>query len=146
MLMPPGDNFACLAFQLLEQGIPDFSTKVLNALDPVTSLVNKYVGPVLGGLSCPQLGQFDNVSSAILSHDVRTFANTAARYRGSLILSLAAITTRRDRQQTTSKCSEGYRNNCRYLPNYVMGSSMKSGEPRSSGSCTAPAVTFRRID
>lgn len=59
-----GDNFACFAFQLLEQGIPDFATKVLNALDPVTSLVNKYVGPVLGGLSCPQLGQFDNVSQA----------------------------------------------------------------------------------
>ncbi|SMY19362.1 unnamed protein product [Zymoseptoria tritici ST99CH_1A5] len=55
-----GNNFACFAFQLLEQGIPDFASKALNALDPVTSLVNKYIGPVIGGLSCPQLGQFDN--------------------------------------------------------------------------------------
>jgi hypothetical protein len=61
------NNFACFAFQLLEQGIPDFATKILNALDPVTSLVNKYVGPVLGGLACPQLGQFDNVSLKVLS-------------------------------------------------------------------------------
>ncbi|KJX98620.1 hypothetical protein TI39_contig401g00002 [Zymoseptoria brevis] len=55
-----GNNFACFAFQLLEQGIPDFASKALNALDPVTSLVNKYIGPVTGGLGCPQLAQFDN--------------------------------------------------------------------------------------
>jgi hypothetical protein len=41
------NNFACFAFQLLEQGIPDFATKILNALD--------------------QLGQFDNVSLKVLS-------------------------------------------------------------------------------
>jgi hypothetical protein len=105
-----GDNFACFAFQLLEQGIPDFASKILNALDPVTSLVNKYVGPVLGGLSCPQLGHFDNVSSAALSlplsSDARSFANIFDRFRASLIPSLAVATTRLVRLQTTSKQSK----------------------------------------
>jgi hypothetical protein len=60
VLVFSGNNFACFSFQLLEQGIPDFATKALNALDPVTSLINRYLGPVVGGLSCPQLGQFDD--------------------------------------------------------------------------------------
>jgi hypothetical protein len=84
----------------------------LNALDPVTSLVNKYVGPVLGGLACPQLGQFDNVSSAsaALSRDVRkAFTNASDLCRASLISSLAATTTRLGPTPTTSKCSEGRR-------------------------------------
>jgi hypothetical protein len=105
-----GDNFACFAFQLLEQGIPDFASKILNALDPVTSLVNKYVGPVLGGLACPQLGQFDNVSSVALSRDVRkAFTNASDLCRASLISSLAATTTRLGLTPTTSKCNGGCR-------------------------------------
>jgi hypothetical protein len=121
-----GDNFACFAFQLLEQGIPDFASKVLNALDPVTSLVNRYVGPVLGGLSCPQLGKFDNVSSAALSRsrDVRRFANTSDRCRASLIPSLAVATTRLVQPQTTSKKASIATANqrfCRCLPKFVRG-------------------------
>ncbi|KAF7191667.1 Dothistromin biosynthesis peroxidase dotB [Pseudocercospora fuligena] len=54
-----GDNFACFAFQLLQQAIPDFLNNAVNDLAPITSLVNKYVGPIVGGLSCPQLGKLD---------------------------------------------------------------------------------------
>jgi hypothetical protein len=54
-----GDNFACFTFQLLQQGLPDFASVAVNALAPATSLVNQYVGPLVGGLSCPQLGQYD---------------------------------------------------------------------------------------
>jgi hypothetical protein len=53
------NNFACFAYQLLQQGIPDFLNNVINDISPATSLVNKYVGPLVGGLSCPQLGKFD---------------------------------------------------------------------------------------
>ncbi|KAF2167170.1 hypothetical protein M409DRAFT_54361 [Zasmidium cellare ATCC 36951] len=51
-----GDNFACFSFQLLQQGIPNFLDNAINDLAPVTDLINKYVGPIVGGLSCPQLG------------------------------------------------------------------------------------------
>jgi hypothetical protein len=54
-----GDNFACFSFQLLQQGISDFARNALNNLAPLTALVNKYVGPIVGGLTCPQLGKFD---------------------------------------------------------------------------------------
>ncbi|KAI5363775.1 putative chloroperoxidase [Septoria linicola] len=54
-----GDNFACFSFQLLQQAIPDFARNALNDLAPLTSLVNKYVGPIVGGLSCPELGKLD---------------------------------------------------------------------------------------
>jgi hypothetical protein len=56
-----GDNFACFSFQLLQQGIPDFASNALNLLSPVTKLVNQFVTPLLGDLSCPQLGKYDTV-------------------------------------------------------------------------------------
>ncbi|WPH01851.1 Hypothetical protein R9X50_00470500 [Acrodontium crateriforme] len=54
-----GNNFACFTYQLLEQGIPNFSTGLLNDLKPITDLLNSAIGPFLGGLSCPQFGQFN---------------------------------------------------------------------------------------
>lgn len=54
-----GDNFACFTFQLLQQAIPDFINPTLNNLAPVTDLINKYFGPIVGGLSCPALGKLD---------------------------------------------------------------------------------------
>lgn len=54
-----GNNFACFAFSLLEQAIPDFLNKGILDISPVTNLVNKFVGPFLGGLACPQLGKLD---------------------------------------------------------------------------------------
>jgi hypothetical protein len=53
-----GNNFACFAFSLLQQGIPNFLNNPLNDLAPVTNLINKYVGPIVGGLSCPQQGAY----------------------------------------------------------------------------------------
>lgn len=44
--------------QLLQQGIPNFINKLVNDLSAATDLVNKYVGPIVGGLSCPELGKF----------------------------------------------------------------------------------------
>lgn len=54
-----GNNFGCFAFNLAEQGIPDFLDNIVNDLTPITDLVNQYIGPVIANLSCPQLGQFD---------------------------------------------------------------------------------------
>lgn len=54
-----GNNFACFAFSLLEQAIPDFLNNGINALAPVTQLLDKFIGPIVGGLACPQLGKFD---------------------------------------------------------------------------------------
>ncbi|GIZ48876.1 hypothetical protein CKM354_001191900 [Cercospora kikuchii] len=54
-----GNNFACFSFQLLQQGIPDALNNVIGNLSPITALLNKYVGPIVGGLSCPQLGKLD---------------------------------------------------------------------------------------
>ena len=50
-----GDNFACFFFQLAQNGIPNFLDLPINELAPITDLINKYSGPILGGLSCPQL-------------------------------------------------------------------------------------------
>lgn len=53
------NNFACFSFQLLQNVIPDFLNKPLNALGPITSALNKALAPLTGGLSCPQLGSLD---------------------------------------------------------------------------------------
>ncbi|PVH71859.1 Cloroperoxidase, partial [Cadophora sp. DSE1049] len=50
-----GDNLACFSFSVLQQGIPNFLSTVLNDLAPVTKFVNKYVGPLVGGLNCPEI-------------------------------------------------------------------------------------------
>jgi hypothetical protein len=124
----------------------------LNALDPVTSLVNKYVGPVLGGLACPQLGQFDNVSPTALSlsRDVRTvFANTSDRCRASLIPSLAATTTRLGLTPTTRKSSEGFRGelvSLQGLTDHAMAISMAFGQRRLRFSCAAVEVGCLTVD
>ncbi|KAK4561539.1 hypothetical protein LTR86_004857 [Recurvomyces mirabilis] len=60
-----GNNFGCFAFSLLEQGVPNLLSKPLNQLAPVTDLLNKYIGPILGGLSCPQQG---NYSFGVFDH------------------------------------------------------------------------------
>ncbi|KAL9082067.1 MAG: hypothetical protein Q9159_006754 [Coniocarpon cinnabarinum] len=54
-----GDNFACFAFQLLQNGIPDALNNDLGAISQATALVNNALSPVLGDLSCPALSQFD---------------------------------------------------------------------------------------
>ena len=54
-----GDNFGCFAFQLLQNGIPDALNNDLGILSQATDLVNNALSPVLGDLSCPQLGQFN---------------------------------------------------------------------------------------
>ena len=54
-----GDNFACFAFQLLENGLPDFLKPDVGELSAATDLVNDALAPVLGDLSCPQLSKFD---------------------------------------------------------------------------------------
>lgn len=53
------NNLACFSYSILQQAIPDFLNKALNDLAPVTDLINKYFGPIVGGLSCPQQGKYD---------------------------------------------------------------------------------------
>lgn len=53
------------SYQLLQQGIPNFLNTAINDIAPATDLVNKYVGPIVGGLSCPQLG---NLSIGLFDH------------------------------------------------------------------------------
>lgn len=54
-----GDNFACFAFQLLENGLPDFLKPDVGKLSTTTNLINKALAPILGNLSCPALSTFD---------------------------------------------------------------------------------------
>ena len=54
-----GDNFACFAFNLAQQGIPDFLKGPLSALNNATAFLNTYLSPILDALECPQLGQYD---------------------------------------------------------------------------------------
>ncbi|TVY73471.1 Aromatic peroxygenase [Lachnellula suecica] len=50
-----GDNLACFSYNILQEGIPDFLSDILNDITPVTSFINKYVGPIVGGLNCTQI-------------------------------------------------------------------------------------------
>ncbi|KUJ08333.1 Cloroperoxidase, partial [Mollisia scopiformis] len=50
-----GDNLACFSFSVLQEGIPDFLSNTLNSMSAVTSLINQYFGPIVGGLNCPQI-------------------------------------------------------------------------------------------
>ncbi|KAH9217025.1 hypothetical protein DL95DRAFT_459546 [Leptodontidium sp. 2 PMI_412] len=50
-----GDILACASFSILQQGIPNFLSTIVNDLALVTSFVNKYVGPLVGGLNCPEI-------------------------------------------------------------------------------------------
>lgn len=54
-----GNNFFCFAFQLAQQGLPAFVKGPLNIVNQVTGLVSQYFNPLLSGLQCPQLGQYD---------------------------------------------------------------------------------------
>lgn len=54
-----GNNLACFSFLAAEQLIPTALKKPLSELAPVTSLLNKYLSPILGDLACPGGSQFD---------------------------------------------------------------------------------------
>jgi len=53
-----GNNFACFADQILQEGIPNFVNPGIQSLAPVTNLINQYFGPIFGGLGCPQLANY----------------------------------------------------------------------------------------
>nr|POF19897.1 hypothetical protein CFP56_52146 [Quercus suber] len=59
-----GDNLACFSYSVLQQGIPDFLDTTLNALAPVTDLINKYVSPIIP-LNCSQI---TNQTTSIFQH------------------------------------------------------------------------------
>ncbi|MCJ1333363.1 hypothetical protein MMC10_010058 [Thelotrema lepadinum] len=54
-----GNNFACFAFSIAQQGLPDFLKGPLSAINNATAFVGKYFDPITAPLQCPQLGQFD---------------------------------------------------------------------------------------
>ncbi|KAJ5115843.1 hypothetical protein N7456_000191 [Penicillium angulare] len=54
-----GDNFACFAFVLLQQGIPDFLKGPLADINNATSFLKPFLSPILDKLECPELGDFD---------------------------------------------------------------------------------------
>ena len=54
-----GDNFACFAFNIAEQGLPDFLQGTLAALNNVTAFVQQYFSPITSALNCSQLAQYD---------------------------------------------------------------------------------------
>lgn len=58
------DNLACFSFNVLQQGIPSFVDVTLNALAPVTDLINKYVSPIIP-VDCPQI---NNQSTGVFEH------------------------------------------------------------------------------
>jgi len=54
-----GDNFACFAAQLLQNGVPDVLNKPLSELNSVLNLLSKYIDPLKKAFNCPQIGQYD---------------------------------------------------------------------------------------
>ena len=54
-----GNNFACFAFELAQQGLPSFLKGPLSAINNAIAFVDQYFSPILSGLECPQLGKYD---------------------------------------------------------------------------------------
>lgn len=54
-----GDNFACFAFVLAQQAIPDFLKGPLADLNNASAFLKPFLAPILDKLECPELGQFD---------------------------------------------------------------------------------------
>lgn len=54
-----GNNLGCFLFQSLQIGFPDALKNPLNDIASALSLLNTYLEPVLGDLSCPALNRYD---------------------------------------------------------------------------------------
>ncbi|KAL9076215.1 MAG: hypothetical protein Q9157_003750 [Trypethelium eluteriae] len=54
-----GDNFACFAFNVAEQGLPDFLQGAGSALNNATAFLQQYLSPITSELNCSQLAQYD---------------------------------------------------------------------------------------
>lgn len=54
-----GDNFGCLFFQFLQEGVPTQLQGGVNDVGAATSLLNQYIPSYFKKLQCPQLGKFD---------------------------------------------------------------------------------------
>ncbi|KAI9687160.1 MAG: hypothetical protein M1822_002571 [Bathelium mastoideum] len=54
-----GDNFACFAFNIAQQGLPDFLQGPLSAINNATAFVQQYFDPITSALNCSQLAQYD---------------------------------------------------------------------------------------
>ena len=54
-----GDALSCFFLQAGAQAILDFGTPLLEPLAALQSLINKYVGPQVQALECPQLEDFN---------------------------------------------------------------------------------------
>jgi hypothetical protein len=54
-----GNNFACFAFGLVQQGLPAFLKGPLGAINNATGFVGQYLNPITSALNCPELGQYD---------------------------------------------------------------------------------------
>jgi hypothetical protein len=54
-----GDNFACFAFSLAQQGVPSFLKGPLSSINKALALVEQYISPITSALNCPELGQYD---------------------------------------------------------------------------------------
>ena len=54
-----GNNFQCFAFQLLQNGLPDFLKGPLGKLNKAIDKVSTAFDPVFGAANCPTLGKYD---------------------------------------------------------------------------------------
>ncbi|KAF2173462.1 hypothetical protein M409DRAFT_15744 [Zasmidium cellare ATCC 36951] len=59
LLDPKGTQGACFLAQVAQAGIPDFANLPLQQITPVTDLINNFLTPIAGDLSCPEVGAFD---------------------------------------------------------------------------------------
>ena len=54
-----GDNFGCFLFLIAQQAIPHFLKGPLAAINNATAFLKPFLDPLLSGLECPELGQYD---------------------------------------------------------------------------------------
>jgi hypothetical protein len=58
LLTPNGNNLACFFGAATQAAIPDFASLPLNLIQPIRTLLNRFLTPFTGGLSCPQISTF----------------------------------------------------------------------------------------
>ena len=54
-----GNNFGCFAFGLVQQALPSALKGPLSTVNKALALIDGALDPILSGLDCPQLGQYD---------------------------------------------------------------------------------------
>ena len=58
LFSPNGNNLACFFGAATQAAIPDFAILPVQYVQPIKNLLNQFLTPFVGGLSCPQISKF----------------------------------------------------------------------------------------